>query len=98
MKYFLFLAVMLTALISCNTHEKKSKPEIIVERPAEPEIYHAPDTNDLKDDEWGRLVRYGARLIRHTSYFLGPDGTVSKQLGNKMNCTNCHLDAGTKPY
>jgi thiosulfate dehydrogenase len=36
--------------------------------------------------------------VRHTAYFVGPEGTVSKNLGNKMNCTNCHLESGTKPY
>jgi len=81
---------------ACNTHGDKKAPEPI--KPALPEVYTAPDTNTLGDDAWGAMVRYGARLVRHTAYFIGPEGTVAKKLGNKMNCTNCHLDAGTKPF
>ena len=34
----------------------------------------------------------------NTAYYIGPDGVKGKYLGNKMNCTNCHQDAGTKPF
>lgn len=43
------------------------------------------------------LVRYGRELIRNTAYYLGPKGIVSAQT-NGMNCQNCHLDAGTRPW
>lgn len=43
------------------------------------------------------LVLYGKELIAHTSDYLGPNGSV-KQISNGMNCQNCHLDAGTKPW
>jgi thiosulfate dehydrogenase len=43
------------------------------------------------------LIRYGFELIAHTSKYLGPKGTV-KQSTNGMNCQNCHLEAGTKPW
>jgi len=33
----------------------------------------------------------------HTSKYLGPNGTVM-QISNGMNCQNCHLDAGTRPW
>ncbi|MFN8155279.1 MAG: c-type cytochrome [Bacteroidia bacterium] len=42
-------------------------------------------------------VKYGRELIAHTSEYLGPNGKVAK-LTNGMNCQNCHLDAGTKPF
>src|SRR6185369_4847629 len=61
-------------------------------------VYVAPDTSTLKDDDWGKMVKYGAKLVKNTAYYLGPEGTVGKYLGNKMNCTNCHLNAGTRPY
>lgn len=44
-----------------------------------------------------QMVRYGKELIVHTSDYLGPKGSV-KHLSNGMNCENCHLDAGTKPW
>jgi thiosulfate dehydrogenase len=49
------------------------------------------------ETENGNLIRYGYELIAHTSKYLGPKGTV-QQTTNGMNCQNCHLEAGTKPW
>lgn len=57
-----------------------------------PNAYTIPDYSDS-----GRLIAYGYRLIANTSYYLGPRGTVAHAT-NGMNCQNCHLDAGTKPW
>jgi thiosulfate dehydrogenase len=54
-----------------------------------PEIYL------IKDEALKEKVLYGKELITHTSWYLGPKGTVD-QLSNGMNCQNCHLDGGTK--
>jgi thiosulfate dehydrogenase len=48
-------------------------------------------------DSSGRLIRYGYQLISNTAQFLGPKGSVSHST-NGMNCQNCHLEAGTKPW
>ncbi|MCX6206251.1 MAG: c-type cytochrome [Bacteroidetes bacterium] len=48
-------------------------------------------------DSSGSLIRYGYLLISNTAAFLGPNGTVSHST-NGMNCQNCHLEAGTKPW
>ncbi|MDX2171845.1 MAG: c-type cytochrome [Bacteroidota bacterium] len=61
-------------------------------------IWQVPDTSTIPQNEFGDAVRYGRDLIVNTAYYIGPEGKVSKNLGNKMNCTNCHLEAGTKPY
>ncbi|MEI6019874.1 MAG: c-type cytochrome, partial [Bacteroidota bacterium] len=55
-------------------------------------------TSTIPKDQFGELVRYGRELVINTAYYIGPEGTVSKNLRNKMNCANCHLDAGTRPY
>ncbi|QNA46861.1 c-type cytochrome [Lacibacter sediminis] len=47
--------------------------------------------------EDGKLIWYGHELIANTSKYLGPKGSVL-QISNGMNCQNCHLDAGTKPW
>ncbi len=60
-------------------------------------IWMAPDTNQIPHSAEGELIRYGRMLIANTSYFLGPNGKVA-HLSNGMNCQNCHLDAGTKPW
>ncbi len=45
----------------------------------------------------GKLIWYGHELIANTSTYLGPKGSVM-QISNGMNCQNCHLQAGTKPW
>jgi thiosulfate dehydrogenase len=59
--------------------------------------WHAPDTTQIPATEEGRLIRYGRDLIANTSRYLGPRGTTA-MITNGMNCQNCHLDAGTKPW
>jgi thiosulfate dehydrogenase len=62
-------------------------------------LWAGADTTRLAylDKEQRELVLYGKELIRNTAHYLGPQGTVA-QVTNGMNCQNCHLDAGTKPW
>ncbi|RAJ75636.1 thiosulfate dehydrogenase [Chitinophaga dinghuensis] len=54
--------------------------------------------NHLSDNSpEGELAAYGEQLITSTAALLGPD-TKMKITGNKLACTNCHLQAGTKPF
>jgi thiosulfate dehydrogenase len=57
-----------------------------------------PDTSRIPNDMFGQEVRYGRQLLLNTAYYIGPDGINGHYLGNRMNCTNCHQEAGTKPY
>jgi thiosulfate dehydrogenase len=57
----------------------------------------APDTTSIPNTTQGELIRYGRLLIANTAYYLGPKGIVSHS-SNGMNCQNCHLNAGTKPW
>lgn len=59
--------------------------------------WQAPDTSSLAHNAEGDLIRYGRELVAHTAIYLGPKGTVGYK-SNGMNCQNCHLDAGTKPW
>lgn len=45
----------------------------------------------------GLQIWYGHQLISRTAVYLGPNGIVGK-ISNGMNCQNCHLEAGTKPF
>lgn len=56
-----------------------------------------PDVSTIPMNAAGDLIRYGRELIMHTAYYLGPKGTVM-QITNGLNCQNCHLEAGTKPF
>lgn len=44
------------------------------------------------------MVKYGRELMLNTAYYIGAEGVKAQYTGNKMNCTNCHQLAGTKPY
>jgi thiosulfate dehydrogenase len=57
----------------------------------------APDSNSIPASKEGELIRYGRKLITHTSDYLGPKGKVA-HISNGMNCQNCHLFAGTKSF
>ncbi len=56
------------------------------------------DTSRIPIGEYGEAIKYGRELMFNTAKLIGPDGSNGKYLGNKMNCSNCHQDAGTKPY
>lgn len=61
-------------------------------------LWKAPseDSTSMSKEQW-MLVKYGKELVSNTSYYLGPHGTI-KSISNGMNCQNCHLEAGTKPW
>ncbi len=90
-------------VLSCSDNSNKvnieniniqTKKDSVVEQ----ELWSVPDTSTIPHDEFGELVRYGRDLIVNTAYYIGPEGKAGKYLGNKMNCTNCHQNAGTKPF
>lgn len=60
-------------------------------------LWKAPDTLLIPSNDSGKLIWYGRSLIARTSDYVGPDGTIG-HFTNGMNCQNCHLDAGTKPF
>ncbi len=60
-------------------------------------VWQAPDPYLILKEDHKDLILYGRQLISNTSDFLGPRGTV-RRMSNGMNCQNCHLDAGTRPF
>lgn len=63
----------------------------------EEDLWMAPDTASIPHTTEGEQIRYGRELIAHTAQYLGPHGRVAA-ISNGMNCQNCHLDAGTRPW
>ncbi|MER2997593.1 c-type cytochrome [Pontibacter populi] len=61
------------------------------------DLWHPADLNALPEGAQKEQLAYGRELIAHTAKYLGPQGSVL-QITNGMNCQNCHLDAGTKPF
>jgi thiosulfate dehydrogenase len=74
-----------------------SNPFTNVENEAE-QLWVGPADDALElDGDSGKLIAYGRELIANTARYLGPRGSVL-QISNGMNCQNCHLDAGTRPW
>ncbi len=92
---FFFSFIYAFYLMGCSQQKNdEDAPKTTVSIP----IHTPPDTATIPHDEYGDMVRYGRELVLNTAYYLGPNGTKGHYLGNKMNCTNCHLNAGTVPY
>ncbi|NSL85623.1 c-type cytochrome [Chitinophaga solisilvae] len=91
-----FSAIAAVIVWSCNTATNAREQAPVPAAPAAV-LLHV-DTTAIPDDKYGEAVRYGRALMLNTAYYIGPDGTSGKYLGNRMNCTNCHQDAGTKPF
>jgi thiosulfate dehydrogenase len=96
-----FISALITGGIIFFTgcHAKDDHAEKISKSssPAKSNVWKAPDSSMIPQSDEGALIRYGRSLIANTTEYLGPNGKIS-HLSNGMNCQNCHLDAGTKPW
>lgn len=67
-------------------------------QPALPaKFWEAPDESTIPAGKAGEKIRYGRELLAHTAKYFGPKGSIAK-ISNGMNCQNCHLSAGSKPF
>lgn len=55
------------------------------------------NVENLSDTPQNKLIKLGRKLIDSTSIYLGETST-DFHVGNVLNCTNCHLDSGTKAF
>jgi thiosulfate dehydrogenase len=102
----LFILVFLVWYVSSGPSEKKTENAIAVTDPVEEglppldtstDLWNAPTDDDLPQGTEGEEIRYGRELVAKTAEFFGPKGRI-KHLTNGLNCQNCHLEAGTKPW
>ncbi len=61
-------------------------------------IWEAPDPYLAQTDANAEMIAYGRDLIAHTQDYFGEQGLVRPGSINQLNCQNCHLDAGSKPF
>jgi thiosulfate dehydrogenase len=59
--------------------------------------WQPPPVTTIPAGEKGTAILYGQALVSETARYLGPKGSV-QAMTNGMNCQNCHLQAGTKPF
>lgn len=95
--------ICVTALVAVGYFFDRSTPAetiqpLVTEPSAKVSLWIGPGAHEIDiETDSGKLIAYGRDLIANTSYYLGPKGIVM-QTSNGMNCQNCHLDAGTKPW
>jgi hypothetical protein len=51
---------------------------------------HAPDERTIPEGPVGDAIRYGKKVLTETQRY------AQAYVGNGLNCTSCHLDAGRK--
>jgi len=68
--------------------------------PSPPADWTVLNVDTLRDDDWGRTVRYGRDLITKTYALIGPEVADAghRYSGNNLACESCHLEAGTKKF
>ncbi|HWA35731.1 MAG TPA: c-type cytochrome [Cyclobacteriaceae bacterium] len=94
---FLTIA-LLSVILMLKFNPSFLEPKVAEEEEIKkPELWRAPDIASLEKDDNAQLILYGRELIARTANYLGPQGSVM-HISNGMNCQNCHLDAGTKPF
>src|SRR5262245_62522318 len=52
----------------------------------------APNVKTIPDGPMGDAIRYGNKVFTQTQTY------AAAYVGNGLNCTSCHLDAGKKGY
>jgi len=76
-----------------NPVEEMQRDSVVYQKP----LWQAMSMDALVHEKDTELIKYGKELIVNTSLYLGPKGKV-RSISNGMNCQNCHLDAGTRPW
>jgi thiosulfate dehydrogenase len=100
MKQLFILSGFAFLLFSCevsNSKEHTSQTTESIQATPISEFWQPKDVFAISDKKKSDEVLYGRDLIIHTAYYLGPRGRIAQQT-NGLNCQNCHLDAGTKPF
>ena len=93
------VATVLLCCLAAAANAQTATPKIAgTAQPLPP--WHVPDITALPDNETGRMIRYGQDLAGHTTALIGPDAPTPAQRysGNGLECTNCHIDAGTSRF
>jgi thiosulfate dehydrogenase len=94
---FTIALIMIPMAFLSGDRQGNSSAQQPIEPVVRPNFWIAQDPTDIKDAALANDVVYGRELIVHTAKYLGPQGSVS-QITNGLNCQNCHLEAGTKPW
>ena len=56
------------------------------------EYFVPPEVGDIPTSKYGDMVKLGRNIFSDTQHY------AKRYAGNGLNCTNCHLQEGRKPY
>ena len=59
-------------------------------------LWYGPNEQEIPENNKEHIIR-GFQLIKNTSKYLGHGGVIAS-ISNGMNCQNCHLEGGRKPW
>ena len=95
---YLLFAVVALVIVKENATNNNTPKQATVEK-KEPDYWVAPGlfSDNTTTGEQRKMIIYGQELIANTSKYFGPHGSINP-ISNGMNCQNCHLDAGTRPW
>ncbi len=93
----ILLGLLVLLFFTYQLLNRKTEEPIVTAISSSADCWTGAGPNQLPVDGDGKEIRYGRDLIANTAYYLGPKGTVA-HISNGMNCQNCHLEAGTKPW
>lgn len=92
--WLLSMVLGMTMLVSCAGETARVKTEEFhgADRTESAAIEFAPPFPDtIPGSQLGEQIRLGYEVIVHTQEYGRP------YVGNRLNCTNCHLDGGLNP-
>jgi thiosulfate dehydrogenase len=89
------LLITLGMMISCTPRPRATGNE---ESPVSPDhelpmnaLFAPPSPETIPGDQRGEQIRLGYKIVVNTQEY------GKRYVGNALNCTNCHLDAGLNP-
>jgi len=91
----LLLAILgVAVLLSCSSEGARVKPEALQgsDHAGSTAIEFAPPSPEtIPGNQLGEQIRLGYEIVVNTQEYARP------YVGNRLNCTNCHLDGGLNP-
>lgn len=105
-KLFRLLALVLVAAavvvyldVRKNKNDEQARLQALYSAKYDPAaLWKGPDPAGINALDNAELVSYGRDLIVHTQDYYGKNGILRPGTINALNCQNCHLDAGSRPW
>jgi len=98
-KWFVIILAIIIIITVAKDLSTRKDPAVVSVNERKTDYWVGPSLfiEPVEEGEDRRQLIYGEDLIANTSHYLGPKGIVARNT-NGMNCQNCHLNAGRKPY